>query len=211
VGTGGKAWADAVITITGTLDPITVEMSVTPTTLTFSLPTGVTEDTETVTVTNRAIVPVKVSVVSLDTPGAWYGLVAGGYAINAAGKMEHDVFGTVSLTEAQQKLILQLETQKTSPAWKNAPVFSWVRFEHNNTGDAQARYASPNPAESTSASWITNTQYSQNNTFLIGVLNEAPDNGEVSVILPVKMMSDVRRLQPREVNMTLTLRIEVSD
>lgn len=59
------AWADATITLTGTLDPLNISVVVNPATLDFSIASGQTTAVQTITIQNQTEAPIKVTLASL--------------------------------------------------------------------------------------------------------------------------------------------------
>lgn len=203
LGAAGAAWADAVITITGTLDPITIETQVSPTQLEFYLPMGMTEASQQFTISNRSPIPLWVQVVSLK--GSKWGLVWADENLES-GKYLTSGNQRFSLTDANKGALLMLYLSQNSPGWLAPPSCSWIRFDPNNPGEAEARAVVCSDGTVHGLTWRDNSGF-----YTVGEIKEAPDGGSTDVPLTLILRADMRRLNTKEANWELTLRFDLPE
>jgi hypothetical protein len=201
LGAAGAAWADTIITITGTLDPITIDVQVSPSRIDFYLPTGETEASQQITISNRSPIPLWVRVVSLR--GSQWGLVPADENLES-GKYLTNGGQRLSLTDANRGALLMLDQHSNSPGWAVPPSYDRIRFVPNNIGEADARCVVDSGGIVHGLTWGAFTD-----VYTVGEIREAPDGGSADAPLTLILRADIRRLNTKATNWELTLRFDL--
>lgn len=193
------AWADATITLTGTLDPLTISVIVNPATLDMSIPTGQTQAVQTVTVVNKTEAPLKVKVAGVT----------------------FDAAGWVPYTDWSQANLVNF------PVMSVAQAQNWAAMGFKcNTGGSGWRDNAPVPYYMLNAGGATTTSYTPGNNILgllndgssggnlletlLGVIKEGSDTNPQQGDFQVILKSDKKRVTSKTIQGTLNLTFELT-
>lgn len=193
------AWADATITLTGTLDPLNISVVVEPDTLDLSIPSGQTQAVQTITVVNKTEAPLKVKVegVTLD-PAGWVPYTDWSQAnlVN---------FPVMSIAQAQNWAAMGFVCNTGGWGWRdNAPVPYYML----NAGGAAA--TSYTPGDNILGLLDDGSSGGNLPETLLGVLNEGSDINPQPGAFQVILKSDKKRVTSKTIQGILNLTFELT-
>ncbi|MCL6448202.1 MAG: hypothetical protein K6U04_08635 [Armatimonadetes bacterium] len=197
------AWADATITLTGTLDPLNISVVVDPATLDFSLAAGQTTATQTINIQNRTQAPMKVTLTSLTLDAnSWK---------PETNWMDTENFPVLSLADAQRKAAFGIEqSQGWNGGWRDSFPAPTVRYVL--AGDEGTSLYQPANISGLDAA---GSRYGGFTEINLGTLYEW-DNGHGDMVwgptgcLNLKLVADKKRITTKNLQGTLTLAFELT-